>query len=755
MSPPRTAAALVSAALFAIYLAMLAPSVAPGDSGELVAVGCSLGVAHPPGYPLFTLLTAAATRVPVFNEPAARANALSALLQALTCGVLLLAVHAFTENLPAGIAAALALGTSRTFWLYGLQAEVFPLNNLFAAILLWLAVRLATHHRSQPPQRSFFAAIFFLASLGTITHHTTLVIVALPVCIALTWQSRKCTWSPATKSRTVYAASAALLLGLLPLAYLPIAARTNPILNWDDPRDLGSLQRLLSREDYGSTHLVPEETVQNLVEAHGESVRPGSFDNFRRLFAELPRNFFWITPVLMLLGAFALIRKRSLLTGIFAGIFALIALFYARVNMPQLDIYLGVADRFRLLPDVCFSFLAGIGFARIADRLPRKRWAAPGLIALMLTPAALSNASAVNQRGNTFTADFGKNVLASLPDYALLFSAGDQIHNALYYRTLCLHERPDVTLVDINKLSFAWHLPAFRRAVPDVHFAPDMVKHVGTDPASWNIEWVRRNLDRRPVFFYNPGSDTSYATTYASVPWGLVSRVFPKAQTPSLDDQLVAEEAIFARMDLRSLNDPLEARSIERDTLHGYVPFLGRLAFLREMAGRTHDAEEALALAQRIADPPTLANLWAQNAADLVSTASSRTRQDALVLYRRAETLYLRALAADNAHFSSLINLSSLYRDVPELGHGGEALDLLERAVRTRPFELTHLKALSDEAEARTDVALQRRARVYGKKAIEVYELRLAVAPPDNEPALSRQIEALRGFLASPIVERR
>jgi hypothetical protein len=40
----------------AIYASTLYPSVAGGDSGELVAESCHLGVSHPPGYPLFNML---------------------------------------------------------------------------------------------------------------------------------------------------------------------------------------------------------------------------------------------------------------------------------------------------------------------------------------------------------------------------------------------------------------------------------------------------------------------------------------------------------------------------------------------------------------------------------------------------------------------------------------------------------------------------------------------------------------------------
>lgn len=45
-----------SVAILAVYIYTLSPSIAGGDSGELVAEGCILGTAHPPGYPLYTII---------------------------------------------------------------------------------------------------------------------------------------------------------------------------------------------------------------------------------------------------------------------------------------------------------------------------------------------------------------------------------------------------------------------------------------------------------------------------------------------------------------------------------------------------------------------------------------------------------------------------------------------------------------------------------------------------------------------------
>jgi len=50
--------------VFLIYLRTLAPSVVGGDTGELITVAYKMGVAHPPGYPLFTLLAKLFTFIP-------------------------------------------------------------------------------------------------------------------------------------------------------------------------------------------------------------------------------------------------------------------------------------------------------------------------------------------------------------------------------------------------------------------------------------------------------------------------------------------------------------------------------------------------------------------------------------------------------------------------------------------------------------------------------------------------------------------
>ena len=56
----RLACAVLGAGCMLVYSQTMHPSVAGGDSGELLLAAHELGVAHPPGYPVVTLLGHAA-----------------------------------------------------------------------------------------------------------------------------------------------------------------------------------------------------------------------------------------------------------------------------------------------------------------------------------------------------------------------------------------------------------------------------------------------------------------------------------------------------------------------------------------------------------------------------------------------------------------------------------------------------------------------------------------------------------------------
>src|ERR1700730_12883431 len=81
----------VFVAALLLYSWTLAPTVTLVDSGELIVVAQGLGVAHPPGFPLWVVLAHLASLVP-FGSVAVRINFSSALFAALASATLTLVV---------------------------------------------------------------------------------------------------------------------------------------------------------------------------------------------------------------------------------------------------------------------------------------------------------------------------------------------------------------------------------------------------------------------------------------------------------------------------------------------------------------------------------------------------------------------------------------------------------------------------------------------------------------------------------------
>jgi hypothetical protein len=124
-----------------LYLQTLAPSVAAlfDDSLEFPLVAHRLAIAHPTGYPLYTLLARLFASGP-WQNVAWGVNLLSAVSAALAVGLVYLIARRLARRLSAVIG-ALALAVSPVFWSQSVVAEVYTLNAAFVALLLWVALR--------------------------------------------------------------------------------------------------------------------------------------------------------------------------------------------------------------------------------------------------------------------------------------------------------------------------------------------------------------------------------------------------------------------------------------------------------------------------------------------------------------------------------------------------------------------------------------------------------------------------------------
>jgi hypothetical protein len=223
------------------YLNTLAPTVlyydptAFPDSVVLQIQAIVLGIPHATGYPTWVMITHLFTYLPV-GDPAYRANLSSAVYAAAAVLLVYLLCLRFTRRAVPSCVAALLFGLSRDFWSQAVITEVYTLNALFVALIIFLLLL----WRDTRDERHLLLACF---SMGlSLTNHLTsgLLLPAAVLFVGLV-DRRKL-----RDLRITLKGAALFLIALTPYLYLPIRASMNPPLNQEAPDDLGSFFHLVS-----------------------------------------------------------------------------------------------------------------------------------------------------------------------------------------------------------------------------------------------------------------------------------------------------------------------------------------------------------------------------------------------------------------------------------------------------------------------------------------------------------------------------
>ncbi len=203
------AALAVFAAVFGLDLWCAYPCLAPRDGADLASAALSLGVAHPPGYPLYAVLGRLWIAVLPLGNPAYRLNALSAAAGAAACALLFALVRRRAGALGGACAAAL-WALSRPLWKFSTLEEMYSLHALFAAASLFLA--------DGEPADVFARARLagLVAGLGLVNHQSLLLWV--PGLLVLWREQARRAGEPA--ARLWAAAAPGLIAGLALYAFL-------------------------------------------------------------------------------------------------------------------------------------------------------------------------------------------------------------------------------------------------------------------------------------------------------------------------------------------------------------------------------------------------------------------------------------------------------------------------------------------------------------------------------------------------------
>jgi hypothetical protein len=462
----RLAAALVAFVAAAVYATRLAPSIVlEGDSTEIVSAAAVWGVPHAPGYPALTAFGHLLTKLP-FGSIAWRLHLASGLFHTGAVYAVCLLTGRVTRSAAATAVAGASLALARAFFAGSLYAEVFPLNDLFFAVLLLVAYEAeAAHAEDEERARRLLyqgSCLFGLA----LAHHP-MILLGAPALVVAARSPLRATLRRGAGAIGLLAASVVLPFAAS-YAIVPFVAARHPPISTGDVHDLASLTRLILRVDYGGPFHValrdPDAVDLGARLSHwlGSLVRSSS-----------------VLPLAAAIGLVGYARKPA--TRPDALVFFLAVLLPGPL-FAMLNAHCQRSDEFHVALVERFTTMALVGLApaigmaadlvmqRTTSWAPGRR-AAAGLGLVVVTIVVL----APGLRGVDYSSDrrglaYARDLLRSVPDRALVLVAGDVAGAAALYT--CNVERAcgDRIIVAPGLLSMPWYRAELARMHPGMTF---------------------------------------------------------------------------------------------------------------------------------------------------------------------------------------------------------------------------------------------------------------------------------------------
>jgi hypothetical protein len=239
---------------FVVFLTLM-PMVNVGyaDSDALLTVGYKGGLAHPPGYPLYTRLLYLFTHLPLFDSVAARGHLLSVvlstiaiILSAITLGIYFNRYHAKAKKslIPYLSSLALVLGLllNRQFVTYSIVTEKYAFSALgVSATLLILIVLLTT---SAKRFSALLLATAFIYGLS-LSHHQSLLALIVPITYVLYLKK-----SLITPKLAVISVATLLVTFAAPFLIAFAIAKNPPEVSWYTEPSVDGLVGLITRREF-------------------------------------------------------------------------------------------------------------------------------------------------------------------------------------------------------------------------------------------------------------------------------------------------------------------------------------------------------------------------------------------------------------------------------------------------------------------------------------------------------------------------
>lgn len=432
--------------VFVVSLQTLAPTVGFIDSGELAAVAITLGIAHPTGYPLFTIVGRLFSLVPVAGEEIVRLNILSAVNVATGIVLFFFFLLEFLDNgkkknsgLIAASFSSLSLAFSQTVWSQAVVVEVYSLHIVFLSLILLLFTKAIW---TDEPR--WWISFAFITGLSFTNHMTTLLLAPA----LLFWFIVEHGLNRSAFKKMVQL-TLPFLVGLSLYLFLLIRASQHPLLNWGNPQTLEKFWWHIGGKQFRVWMFSSNAAAQKQL---------------NHFFERLPEEFFYIPLLFAIIGAIVLLfsdrRKFIVVLLLFAGCIG-----YS-INYDIHDI-----DSYFILAFIAVAVASAFGIKKFLEQTSVRigQWIAVGLLLICCALQVRANWRMVDQSENYLVEDYTKTILMNLPQRSIIISSQwDYFVSASYYFQHIENLRPDIVVLDKELFRRSWYFPQVEKMYPSI-----------------------------------------------------------------------------------------------------------------------------------------------------------------------------------------------------------------------------------------------------------------------------------------------
>ena len=188
---------------FIIYCITMAPTVSLWDCGEFISTSIILGVPHPPGTPLYLLISNFFSQIPILNDLGARVNLVSPIASALSVMFLYMIITNLIlemtkkekfSSYAAAFIGAITFSITDSQWFNAVESEVYALSTFFTAVVIWLILKWATNFKNSV-QIKYLILISYCIGLAIGIHLLNLLAIPfIGLIIFFKYSNNKVNW---------------------------------------------------------------------------------------------------------------------------------------------------------------------------------------------------------------------------------------------------------------------------------------------------------------------------------------------------------------------------------------------------------------------------------------------------------------------------------------------------------------------------------------------------------------------------------